>query len=138
MRIPIPAEVLHAERLGRVHFIGIGGAGLSGIARIMLARGIEVSGSDANDSPTLAALRELGARCDVGHAAEQVRGADTVVASTAVREDNPEIIEAQRLGLRLWPRSAAVESVMRGRRALAVSGGREAGRSGRERTGLAL
>lgn len=122
MRIPIPAEVLPAERLGHVHFIGIGGAGLSGIARIMLARGIEVSGSDANDSPTLAALRELGARCDVGHAAEHVRGADTVVASTAVREDNPEIVEAQRLGLRLWPRSAAVESVMRGRRALAVAG----------------
>lgn len=122
MKIPIPDEVLPAERLGHVHFIGIGGAGLSGIARIMLARGVEVSGSDANDSSTLAALRELGARCDVGHAAIQVRGADTVVASTAVREDNPEILEAQRLGLRLWPRSAAVASVMRGRRALAVAG----------------
>jgi len=122
MKIPIPDEVLPAERLGHVHFIGIGGAGLSGIARIMLARGIEVSGSDANDSPTLEALRALGARCHVGHVAEQVRGADTVVASTAVREDNPEVLEAQRLGLRLWPRSAAVESVMRGRRALAVAG----------------
>lgn len=122
MKIPIPDEVLPAEQLGHVHFIGIGGAGLSGIARIMLARGIEVSGSDVNDSPTLDALRVLGARCHVGHAAAQVRGADTVVASTAVKEDNPEIVEAERLGLRLWPRSAAVESVMRGRRALAVAG----------------
>ena len=122
MKIPIPDEVLAAERLGHVHFIGIGGAGLSGIARIMLARGIEVSGSDANDSPTLEALRTLGATCHVGHAAEYVEGADTVIASTAVREDNPEVLEAQRLGLRLWPRSAAVESVMRGRRALAVAG----------------
>lgn len=122
MKIPIPDEVLPAEDLGRVHFIGIGGAGLSGIARIMLARGIPVSGSDANDSPTLSTLRELGARCEVGHDAAHVAGADTVVASTAVREDNPEILEAQRLGLRLWPRSAAVASVMRDRRALAVAG----------------
>lgn len=122
MKIAIPDVVLPAEDLGHVHFIGIGGAGLSGIARIMLARGIEVSGSDAFDSPTLDALRALGARCDVGQVAEQVHGADTVVASTAVKEDNPEVVEAQRLGLRLWPRSAAVESVMRGRRALAVAG----------------
>ena len=122
MKIPIPDEVLPAEDLGHVHFIGIGGAGLSGIARIMLARGIPVSGSDANDSPTLSTLRDLGARCEVGHDAAHVAGADTVVASTAVREDNPEILEAQRLGLRLWPRSAAVASVMRDRRALAVAG----------------
>lgn len=122
MKIAIPDEVLPAEQLGHVHFIGIGGAGLSGIARIMAARGIEVSGSDANDSPMLDALRALGIRCDVGHAAGQVHGAVTVVASTAVKEDNPEVLEALRLGLRLWPRSAAVESVMRGRRALAVAG----------------
>ena len=122
MKIPLPDVVFPAEQLGHVHFIGIGGAGLSGIARIMLARGMQVSGSDAHDSPTLAALRDLGATCHVGHAADQVHGADTVVASTAVRDDNPEVVEAQRLGLRLWPRSAAVESVMRGRRALAVAG----------------
>lgn len=122
MKIPIPSEVLPAERLGRVHFIGIGGAGLSGIARIMLARGIPVSGSDAADSPTLEALRELGATCHVGHRADHLGSAETVIASTAVREDNPEVVEAQRRGLRLWPRSAAVESVMQGRRALAVAG----------------
>jgi UDP-N-acetylmuramate--alanine ligase len=122
MRVPVPDVLLPADRLGRVHFVGIGGAGLSGIARIMLARGIEVSGSDAKPSATLEALRALGAQCSVGHAAEQVQGADTVVVSTAVRSDNPEVVEAERLGLRLLPRSAALESVMQGRRVIAVAG----------------
>jgi UDP-N-acetylmuramate--alanine ligase len=122
MRVPVPDELLPADRLGRVHFIGIGGAGLSGIARIMLARGISVSGSDAKESRALEALRALGARCHVGHAAVQVHDVDTVVVSTAVREDNPEVVEAQRQGLRLLPRSAALESVMRGRRVVAVAG----------------
>ncbi|MGY2875287.1 UDP-N-acetylmuramate--alanine ligase [Marmoricola sp. URHA0025 HA25] len=122
MRVSVPEVLLPADRLGRVHFVGIGGAGLSGIARIMIARGIEVSGSDAKPSATLEALRALGARCDVGHDAEHVRGADTVVVSTAVRADNPEVVEAERLGLRLLPRSAALESVMQGRRVVAVAG----------------
>ncbi len=122
MRVPVPQELLPADRLGRVHFVGIGGAGLSGIARIMLARGIPVSGSDAKQSPTVEALRALGARCHVGHAAEQVRDVDTVVVSTAVREDNPEVVEARRLGLRLLPRSAALDSVMQGRTVVAVAG----------------
>ena len=122
MRVEVPTELLPAQQLGRVHFVGIGGAGLSGIARIMLARGVPVSGSDANDSPTLAALRSLGAQVTVGHRAEQVAGVDTVVVSTAVREDNPEVREAQRRGLRLLPRSAALESVMQGRRVVAVAG----------------
>ena len=107
MKVPVPEELLPADRLGRVHFVGIGGAGLSGIARIMLARGIEVSGSDAKASSTIEALQALGARCHVGHEAAHVHGADTVVVSTAVREDNPEVVEARRLGLRLLPRSAA-------------------------------
>ncbi len=122
MRVPVPETLLPADRLGRVHFVGIGGAGLSGIARIMIARGIEVSGSDAKSSATLDALAALGARTFVGHAAEQVRGADTVVVSTAVREDNQEVVEAGRLALRLLPRSAALESVMQGRTVVAVAG----------------
>ncbi|MFL5315565.1 MAG: UDP-N-acetylmuramate--L-alanine ligase [Microvirga sp.] len=122
MRVPVPEELLPADQLGRVHFVGIGGAGLSGIARIMLARGIPVSGSDAKESRTLEALRALGARCHVGHDASHVRGVDTVVVSTAVREDNPEVVEAARLGLRLLPRSAALEAVMQGRRVVAVAG----------------
>jgi len=122
MKVPVPEVLLPADALGRVHFVGIGGAGLSGIARIMLARGIAVSGSDAKASATLAALEALGAVCHVGHAAEQVAEADTLVVSTAVREDNPEVVEARRRGLRILPRSAALESVMQGRRVLAVAG----------------
>ncbi|MGZ6734776.1 MAG: Mur ligase domain-containing protein, partial [Nocardioides sp.] len=114
MRVPVPERILPAEELGRVHFVGIGGAGLSAIARLMLARGITVSGSDGNPSATLDKLREAGATVYVGHAAEQVHDADTLVVSTAVREDNPEIVEAQRLGLRLLPRSAGLAAVMAG------------------------
>ena len=101
MRIPIPDEIPPVDRLGNVHFIGIGGAALSGIARLMTQQGVHVSGSDAVDSAVLGALREEGITCFVGHAAEHLEGVDTVVASTAVREDNPEVVEAQRRGLRL-------------------------------------
>ncbi|MGH3388142.1 MAG: UDP-N-acetylmuramate--L-alanine ligase [Actinomadura sp.] len=117
-----PAHPEPAEELGRVHFVGIGGAGMSGIARIMLARGLPVSGSDAKDSVTLAALRALGATVHVGHAAEHVAGADTVVVSTAIRPRNPELLEAERLGLRVVHRAGALASVMAGRRAVAVAG----------------
>src|SRR5687768_16360416 len=122
MRIPIPDDIPPVDRLGRVHFIGIGGAALSGIARLMTQQGVHVSGSDAVDSPVLGALREEGVTCFVGHAAAHLDGVDTVVASTAVREDNPEVVEAQRRGLRLWPRSAGLCSVMEGRRPVAVAG----------------
>ncbi|MDN4163181.1 UDP-N-acetylmuramate--L-alanine ligase [Nocardioides abyssi] len=122
MRIPVPDVVPPAEELGRVHFVGIGGAGLSAIARIMLARGIGVSGSDGVDSATLASLREAGATVFVGHDAAQVGDADTLVVSTAVREDNPEYVEAVRRGLRVLPRSSALASVMAGRRVVAVAG----------------
>jgi UDP-N-acetylmuramate--alanine ligase len=88
----------------------------------MLDRGITVSGSDARPSRSLEALRALGARCYVGHDPSHVRDVDTLVVSTAVREDNPEVQEARRLGLRLLPRSAALESVMRGRTVVAVAG----------------
>jgi UDP-N-acetylmuramate--alanine ligase len=122
MRVPVPDEILPADRLGRVHFVGIGGAGLSGIARIMLARGIRVSGSDGADTPTLGALRGLGARVELGHDAGHVRDVDTLVVSTAVREDNPEYLEAVRQGLRVLPRSAALAALMTGRRVVAVAG----------------
>ena len=122
MKVPVPEQILAAERLGRVHFVGVGGAGLSGIARIMLARGLRVSGSDGADSPTLQALRALGAEVHLGHDPVNVRGADTVVVSTAVREDNVEYAEALRRGLRVLPRSAALASLMTGHRVLAVTG----------------
>jgi UDP-N-acetylmuramate--alanine ligase len=122
VKVPVPEVIPSADQLGRVHFVGIGGAGLSGIARIMLARGIAVSGSDAVDSPTLEALRALGARVALGHDAAHVHDVDTLVVSVAVRDDNPEVAEARRQGLLVLPRSAAVASVMVGRLAVAVAG----------------
>ncbi|MCH1868280.1 UDP-N-acetylmuramate--L-alanine ligase [Nocardioides sp. CFH 31398] len=125
MRVAVPDVILPAADLGRVHFVGIGGAGLSAIARLMLARGIAVSGSDGTDSPTLAALRAEGAEVHLGHDAAHLAhlgAGDTVVVSTAVRETNPEVVEAQARGLRLLPRSAALAAVMAGRRTVAVAG----------------
>jgi UDP-N-acetylmuramate--alanine ligase len=122
MRVPVPETILPADQLGRVHFVGIGGAGLSAIARLMLARGLTVSGSDGVASGTLDKLRAAGATVYVGQAADHVQAADTVVVSTAVREDNPEVVEARRLGLRLLPRSAGLAAVMAGHRVLAVAG----------------
>ncbi|HEY3005032.1 MAG TPA: UDP-N-acetylmuramate--L-alanine ligase [Kribbellaceae bacterium] len=122
MIVAAPHDTVPAEKLGRVHFVGIGGAGMSGIARIMASRGIEVSGSDAKDSHVLAALRALGATCWVGHDAKHVADADTVVVSTAIRETNPEVVEARRLGIPVLPRAAALHSVMLGRRTLCVAG----------------
>jgi UDP-N-acetylmuramate--alanine ligase len=108
--------------LGRVHFIGIGGAGMSGIARVLLARGAAVSGSDTKDSRTVSALRALGATVHVGHAPEHVEGADTVVVSTAIREGNPELAAARERGLTVVPRAQALAALMAGRRGVAVAG----------------
>jgi UDP-N-acetylmuramate--alanine ligase len=120
--VPAPDTVIPADALGRVHFIGIGGAGMSGIARILLARGIPVSGSDAKDSRAVASLRALGADVSVGHGADNIGDADTVVVSSAIRETNPELVEARRRGVRVIPRAAALAAVMVGRRAVAVAG----------------
>lgn len=120
--IEAPIEIPAADQLGRVHFIGIGGAGMSGIARILLARGVAVSGSDAKDSTALAALRALGARVHVGHDGDQVGDADTVVVSTAIRESNPELVAARAGGRLVLPRAAALAAVMAGRRSVAVAG----------------
>jgi UDP-N-acetylmuramate--alanine ligase len=119
---PVPAEPVPADRLGSVHFIAIGGAGMSGIARIMLRRGIAVSGSDAVDSELLGQLGALGAKVFVGHAAEHLGDADTVVVSTAIRETNPELVAARERGLRVLHRAAALASLMVGRRGVAVAG----------------
>ncbi|CAN5337131.1 UDP-N-acetylmuramate--L-alanine ligase [soil metagenome] len=122
MRAPFPEQLRAVSDLRRVHLVGIGGAALSGIARLLLAHGTEVSGSDAADSETLDALRSLGARCEVGHAAAHLGDADVLVVSTAVREDNPEVVEARRRGIPVWSRAAAMVSLMAGRRVLAVAG----------------
>jgi UDP-N-acetylmuramate--alanine ligase len=114
--LPTPAE------LGPVHFIAIGGSGMNGIAAMLLDSGVPVSGSDRQDSKYLRALEAAGARVYVGHRAEQLDQAQTVVASSAIREDNPELAEARRRGLRVLHRSAALGSLMLGRRGIAIAG----------------
>jgi UDP-N-acetylmuramate--alanine ligase len=119
------AEPVPAAGLGRVHFVGLGGAGMSGIARIMLARGIPVSGSDSMPSALLEELVALGATAHVGHAAAnlgRLGAGDTLVVSSAIRADNPELTEANRRGMRVLHRAAALASVMIGRRVIAVAG----------------
>ncbi|HKB54601.1 MAG TPA: Mur ligase domain-containing protein, partial [Ramlibacter sp.] len=78
-----------------IHFVGVGGAGMSGIAEVLCNQGYEISGSDLADSPVLRRLQSVGIRTCVGHAARNVIGADAVVTSTAVKADNPEVLAAR-------------------------------------------
>ena len=100
-------EVVDVDRLGAVHILGIGGAGMSAIARILIDRGVTVSGSDAKDSKRLADLQERGARVHVGHDPANLGSASTVMYSTAVPESNPELAAARQRGLRVMERSAS-------------------------------
>ena len=101
-----------SEQLGAVHLIGIGGAGMSGIARVLLARGATVSGSDAKDSRSIAALRALGATVQIGHDAANIDGADSVVVSSAIRESNPELTAARERGIRVVLRAEALADLV--------------------------
>jgi UDP-N-acetylmuramate--alanine ligase len=122
MALVTPAEPVPIRQLGRVHFAAIGGAGMSGIARIMLARGVPVTGCDSTPSAQLDELAALGAQVCVGHSAEHLRSADTLVVSSAIRADNPELAAAERAGMRVMHRAAALASVMLGRQVIAVAG----------------
>ncbi|GGR46480.1 UDP-N-acetylmuramate--L-alanine ligase [Streptomyces roseolus] len=107
----------------RPHFIGIGGAGMSGIAKILAQRGAKVAGSDAKDSPTAEALRAHGVTVHLGHAAEHLADdASAVVVSSAIRADNPELVRAAELGIPVVHRSDALASLMDGLTAIAVAG----------------
>jgi len=108
---------------GTVHFIGIGGAGMSAIARILLNSGRRVSGSDSVESTTLDDLRKRGAMIFIGHAADNVAEADVVIVSDAVDlETNPEFIEAGKRGLQLRKRSEALGAILQNKRTIAVTG----------------
>ena len=109
--------------LARPHFIGVGGAGMSGIAKILAQRGAPVSGSDARESATVRALRALGVTAHVGHAAAHVPpDASSVVVSSAIRDDNPELVRARELGIPVVHRADALAALMAGLRPLAVAG----------------
>ncbi|MFD8816815.1 UDP-N-acetylmuramate--L-alanine ligase, partial [Streptomyces sp. NPDC059627] len=107
----------------RPHFIGIGGAGMSGIAKILAQRGAEVAGSDAKESETAGALRALGVTVHIGHAAGHLADdASCVVVSSAIRKDNPELARAAELGIPVVHRSDALAALMDGLRPIAVAG----------------
>lgn len=108
--------------LGAVHFVGIGGAGMSGIARLFLEAGHQVSGSDRTENDSVRALRELGARISIGHDAAHVGAADALVVTSALWPDNPELLFAQQRGLPVLHRSQALAWLIGNRRLIAVAG----------------
>lgn len=108
--------------VNHLHFVGIGGAGMSGIAEVMLNLGYVVSGSDFSKSAVTERLQSLGARVFCGHDKKHIRGADAVVISSAVHEDNPEVVAARELGIPVVPRAVMLAELMRLRRGIAIAG----------------
>jgi UDP-N-acetylmuramate--alanine ligase len=104
------------------HLVGIGGAGMSGLARLLLARGVTVSGSDLKESPGLVQLRAAGGAITIGHAGRNLGAADVVVVSTAIPPGNPEVAEARRRGVPVLARAQVLAALMAERRGVAVSG----------------
>jgi len=110
------------HKVKRVHFVGIGGAGMSGIAEVLLTQGYQVSGSDVAATTVTRRLTALGARIAMGHAADNIAGADVVVVSTAVAHDNPEIAAAREKGVPVVPRALMLAELMRLKQGIAVAG----------------
>ncbi|MEG0199587.1 MAG: UDP-N-acetylmuramate--L-alanine ligase [Comamonas sp.] len=105
-----------------IHFVGIGGAGMSGIAEVLHNLGYVISGSDLSDSATLRRLASLGIKTFVGHAAENVAGVEAVVTSTAVQADNPEVIAAREKKIPVVPRALMLAELMRFKQGIAIAG----------------
>ena len=115
-------DLVLPDTLGRLHFVGIGGSGMSGIARMFHARGHVVTGSDRSDSPTVEALRALGIPVAIGHDAGHVGDAEALVVTGALWQDNPEYQEALRRGIPVLHRANALAWLVRGERLVAVAG----------------
>jgi UDP-N-acetylmuramate--alanine ligase len=110
------------HKVRRIHFVGIGGSGMSGIAEVMLNLGYEVSGSDLAENAATRRLAGLGARVDIGHRAGNIAEADAVVVSTAVKEDNPEVLLARERQIPVVPRALMLAELMRLKQGIAVAG----------------
>ncbi len=108
--------------VNHLHFVGIGGAGMSGIAEVLLNLGYVVSGSDIAASPVTERLQSLGARISLGHDKKNIRGADAVIVSSAVKADNPEVTAARELDIPVVPRAVMLAELMRLRRGIAIAG----------------
>lgn len=107
---------------GSLHFVGIGGIGMSAIARVLLARGENITGSDVSDSPLIAELRKLGANVTIGHKSANVNGARALVVSSAIDPENPEYRHAQECGIPIVRRGEMLRRIMEGRRGIAICG----------------
>ena len=118
----VPSRPIGLRGVRRLHFVGIGGAGMCGIAEILLAQGYRVGGSDLVDSPVTRRLAGLGADVRIGHAAAGVEGADAVVVSSAIAEDNVEVRTARRAGIPVVGRGEMLGELMRGHLGIAVAG----------------
>src|SRR5215470_6331106 len=118
----VPERRDRMRRINTVHFVGIGGSGMSGIAAVLLNLGYKVQGSDTRASPVTEWLTGLGARIVIGHAAANVAGADVVVASGAVARDNPELEAASRARIPVVARAQMLAELMRFRYSIAVAG----------------
>ena len=110
------------QAIRHIHFVGMGGAGMSGIAEVLRNLGYVISGSDLADSATLRRLQQLGIRAFVGHAAAHIEGADAVVTSTAVKPDNPEVLAAREKRIPVVPRAVMLAELMRLRKGIAIAG----------------
>jgi UDP-N-acetylmuramate--alanine ligase len=110
------------HKVKHVHFVGIGGAGMSGIAEVLLTLRYKVSGSDLTETTATRRLRQLGAKIHIGHAAEHIAGADAVVTSSAVKDDNPEVATARAGKIPVVPRALMLAELMRLRQGIAVAG----------------
>ena len=110
------------HKVKRIHFVGIGGSGMSGIAEVLVNLGYEITGSDLTSNSSTRHLAALGARVMLGHAPEDLENADAVVVSTAIRDDNPEVLAARKKNIPLVPRAVMLAELMRLKRGIAIAG----------------
>jgi len=110
------------HKVKHIHFVGIGGSGMNGIAEVLLNLGFQVSGSDLSESAATQRLRQQGATVHVGHAEQNLSQADAVVVSTAVSRDNPEVVAARARKIPVVPRAMMLAELMRLRQGIAIAG----------------
>jgi UDP-N-acetylmuramate--alanine ligase len=118
----VRTQVPEMRRVKRIHFIGIGGAGMSGIAEVLVNEGYEITGSDINSNPVTEHLKSLGATIFIGHDANNVKGASVVVISSAIKKKNPELVAAKELRIPIVKRAEMLAELMRYRHGIAIAG----------------
>ncbi|MFQ3268199.1 MAG: UDP-N-acetylmuramate--alanine ligase, partial [Colwellia sp.] len=116
------ADIPEMRRVKRIHFVGIGGAGMGGIAEVLLNEGYQISGSDISENQVVKRLTALGANIIIGHQKENVAQASVIVVSTAINTGNPELVEAKRLRIPVVRRAEMLAELMRFRHGIAIAG----------------